>query len=1021
MLKNIIGEWGASLAEGDYACALAALGVLESRGTRQHRPSSDPAVLVKALEDEFARGERTPVWRFSHRIDPSTTLNSWRETVHTDVAALAAAWRQLLTTIQHPRQLPRLGVELQGRQCTQLFDFDALCAWLKHPDVVLDALVLADARAGRGRIAWHWPLMVGIPVSTENTGILAALNAARTQHPWSESLSKCFTVGAARDACDLLLLPPASEQDILGSPRVRIRASFVVCFDNPPSDLSQVDDRYRTLLDRLRAAGVAVAGRIDDPMELGNWFIEVLRELSHDLPIHGAVWSVGHSHNRDPLLLGDPEGLDGCRILAIADRQDRIALALDSFRRVHAFLSHPRPELPPQGAAAASAQSPRPRLTDELRGLQYTAERVDGLRTAQELANHLIELEPKRVPRWIQASAWRPDSPETDARSLAAAQWNLVAVHIGPTEVRRLDVSFPSDAVDFGAGDVVVTVQLELARVTMTPIEAAELGPMRNPAGGPLYPTDMRDIRTDPDGQQLLRGLLARRPLQTASKEGSSVPGIAPSTVLGLASSTITLPPAGNSTLALFAVCPQERAKTVDGRIAIIYNNRVLQTARVSIQVRVAADGGSGLTVVSEATIHARDDDLNDRREYDVAMQVSDVGGKLHLAIQNNGTATSVQLDNLKQPITAIGEALERAAVEWDFSKPMLEQPVFSESLYTLAAHGSSLEQHLRKTCGDDIDRWERIHLVPSTQEFLPLEYVYDGPPPKVGATVCRNVLGALEGGSCERALSTPAGPQPCPNQRDKSFVCPMHFWGFRRLIERNGTVHAAAPLSPGAAQLPPVSVPSKQAYGTVRTMLFAASNRAFLYATAPQTPTSERAALVSALGALFGTPLDASDWDDWRQKVQNNPNLLVLVVHTDQYLGTPVLEIGQRKLLGRNEILPDLCANAGEPQLLVLLGCSAANVTEDFQPYPERFRDAGASIVIAPVAPIRGGDAVPIAKGIAQLLANRFAGPEPTAFGELLPILRRQLLRQGHPGVMGIVGFGDGDWLIGGRLNGGP
>ncbi len=31
------------------------------------------------------------------------------------------------------------------------------------------------------------------------------------------------------------------------------------------------------------------------------------------------------------------------------------------------------------------------------------------------------------------------------------------------------------------------------------------------------------------------------------------------------------------------------------------------------------------------------------------------------------------------------------------------------------------------------------------------------------------------------------------------------------------------------------------------------------------------------------------------------------------------------------------------------------------------------------------------------------------------MPLLRRELLRAGHPGVMGIVGFGDGDWLLGG------
>jgi hypothetical protein len=129
-----------------------------------------------------------------------------------------------------------------------------------------------------------------------------------------------------------------------------------------------------------------------------------------------------------------------------------------------------------------------------------------------------------------------------------------------------------------------------------------------------------------------------------------------------------------------------------------------------------------------------------------------------------------------------------------------------------------------------------------------------------------------------------------------------------------------------------------------------------------------------------------------------------------------PALEIGDHKLLGRHEIRSDVSGAAGQPQLLILLGCSAAAVTEDFQPYPERFRDAGVSIVVAPVATIRGADAVPIAKAIAYLLSALLSRPEPTAFGDLLPLLRRQLLHEGHAGVMSIVGFGDGDWLIGGQ-----
>ena len=396
---------------------------------------------------------------------------------------------------------------------------------------------------------------------------------------------------------------------------------------------------------------------------------------------------------------------------------------------------------------------------------------------------------------------------------------------------------------------------------------------------------------------------------------------------------------------------------------------------------------------------------------------MSDIGGKLHLTIQRDGTATPVQLEDLDGPIRRITSALDQAAVGWDYAQPMLKQAVFAKCLYTLASCGSELDHQLRKTCGDSIDEWQRIHLVPSTIEFFPLEYVYTGPPPKTGAEVCPNVLGALENGTCDRAVPGSPDPGPCPNQHDKGFLCPMHFWGFGRLIERNGTTSPEMPASGTQGTSMCGCVPTKSPYGKVEGLLFAASNRVFRYKTKLEEQAWERAALLKELAECFGNVADVSNWDDWRERVEKTtPNLLLLVAHSDKYLSTPVLEIGDKQLLGRHEIDRDLSGAAGRPQLLVLLGCSTAGVTENFQPYPERFRDAGVSIVLAPVAPIRGADAVPIAKALAHLLQSRLAQPEPTAFGELLPLLRRQLLRAGQPGVMGVVGFGDGDWLLGGQ-----
>ena len=229
MLRNIIADWGAGLSDDDYSCALAALGVLEATGAEQHRASSDPAELLAALKKEFHNGEQTVLWRGAQNVGRATTAASWRATVHTDGAALADAWRRYLSAFPHPRQRPRLAVKLDWRDRADLFDFTALCAWLA--DSGAQALVLDDGRASLARPRWHWPLEVGVPAGAEGAGILAALLEAQRARSWVAELARCFTVGEARDACDLLILPPGAVTPILEQARTRLRASFVVCLD----------------------------------------------------------------------------------------------------------------------------------------------------------------------------------------------------------------------------------------------------------------------------------------------------------------------------------------------------------------------------------------------------------------------------------------------------------------------------------------------------------------------------------------------------------------------------------------------------------------------------------------------------------------------------------------------------------------------------------------------------------------------------------------------------------------------
>jgi hypothetical protein len=317
MKKDIMGEWGSTLSDDDYSCALAALGVLEARGTQQHPPTADPQKVYASLSDEFRDGERTPLWRGALALDRNWSRELWLRTTHTSAAALAVGWQIYRDMVsRRHRELPCIAVRHSWAHLSKLFDFDSLWASLQHPRVRLEGLILAPDWLGRPPV-WHRPLLVGVPVGAEHAPILDALREARSRHAWVERHTEIFTVGTTRDHCDLLILKAEAWQTVveLG----RISAGFVVCLDDVPLSTPQPSD-YEYGRKELLAAGVSTSGRIDGP-DLTSWFTELVRELSKDVRIHAAVTRAGRHVSREPMLHADPWAVDGCR-LSIAKRQD---------------------------------------------------------------------------------------------------------------------------------------------------------------------------------------------------------------------------------------------------------------------------------------------------------------------------------------------------------------------------------------------------------------------------------------------------------------------------------------------------------------------------------------------------------------------------------------------------------------------------------------------------------------------------------------------------------------------------
>lgn len=308
---------------------------------------------------------------------------------------------------------------------------------------------------------------------------------------------------------------------------------------------------------------------------------------------------------------------------------------------------------------------------------------------------------------------------------------------------------------------------------------------------------------------------------------------------------------------------------------------------------------------------------------------------------------------------------------------------------------------------GMDVDEATHIQIVSTRADaVVPFEFIYQYVPPDDEGDVrfCPDALEALAAGAC---------PGHCAGQQDpRRHVCPMGFWGLRKVIERH--VFNPALGRPGDAE---VLVQAEPAGDRLRLQL----DRSALVGYSAELRQEEVGPLIRLLeGRMQGAVREVKDWDEWRAAVGGeHPTLLVAFPHNTGDKQDVALEIGGKPF--KTLRLPREYVHIDGPYpLVLLLGCDVASTAQQYASHIRYFRQAGAAAVVSTIATVFGPHAVKVGEKILDGLLAAAAGRDEgggaegsRCLGEVLRAVKRQALLDSLPMALCVVAFGDADWRL--------
>jgi hypothetical protein len=1015
--------WGRPLDDAQFSRAISALGALlaaskarDATAFQRWVKGVDIAAELTGALAARPDGRRRIAWTISPVVDAKGKVDDIQQ-LGLDPAALADAWAAALAPL--PGWDPRGAPSFEVRAA----DFDLashaqIGEWL-GPRGALTASFVADPELGAG-YPFEWPIRVAVVPGTGSEGLLDRLRMfAQTQHGWMLDLVDFVTPETPLEGCSILLAPWSLQAAVewLAIGPQRFDAASLIALDGLEftSDLS-VGDVRRELIE---SANPSVVGVVEVPAdERDRWFVDLIRELSHDHTLDHAL-RLATASGAVPLVIANPREITRMSV------REAAVIAVNSLERFEGDLVE-LPSMPAGSFPMGPGRYPRTEVIRLFQDPQAFGQESRGATAVSILSQIQWDFEgggqgttEPEPPDGYETGGNGGEEPAMAAPDLEEADGH------GAREPEP-EAEPPGRA---------VTAKPPLpgkppeppARYLQAQIRSERDG-ASTLARGPLEPltTYQLDVHVGPPRRGWKRGEVPLPPdsvpqdkkpheLQVIFDPGGRAKPMV---------SKIVLPQDGPSTTCRFAFKTPGRGK-FRGRVIIQFRNRVLQTALITADLAsAAAPPGplAGLQVRIETTLRPGMVALDDRLAYDLAIVHNDDDeGRSRATASAGAWAATLRTVDIKDEVKVLQGLLSKAGQRPE-DYQTLRSPATVDLIFALAMHGVDMRRglfseslHAPAAKDGAIPRIQILAASPNA--FLPVEFLYDFPPPTQDATMCPNAEQALLDGHCDpkkfHGVAAADGAIPV--------VCPIGFWAMNRVIERHAKAAGLPKLKGAAAGLRSIPVPGRDTLGGLSTALFANSDRVL-------APDADAVMQALAKAASQGST-HATTWTEWVEDIKaRGPDILVLLAHTakNARANQTALEIAKEDQVpaGRfSESYVRLAARAsGEPDdrpgpLVFLLGCETVLPWLEYQTFVVRFQEREASIVVGTVATVAASHAANVAVKLVEELAAR-TGPgagkhRAEAFGDVLLTARRRLLSQGEVMALCLTSYGDADWKL--------